>query len=147
MYSKLNNLEQAIVDYTKAITLDSKNKNFLVNRAKAYYANKNSKRAIADYNTAIALYLNDSDLYEQRGNIYYDENDFQQAIYDYTRAFDLGSKNWNLYRERGEKLGDLENAISDYEKYLSNEKQHYLYDSKEIQAKIDELKARLQESK
>lgn len=99
-YSAKELYDQAIADYTEAITLQPDNAVIYVLRGIAYDDNNrdlsHSEPAIADYSKAIALQPAPSDLafaYDHRGTDYQSELLNDQAIADYRAALRVDPNN------------------------------------------------------
>jgi hypothetical protein len=86
------NCQQAIVDYTKAITLNPNYQQAYNNRAYTNMRMKNYKDALPDLNKAIEFNPNYAQALMNRGDIhnYYYAIDRQRAIVDYEKVIALG---------------------------------------------------------
>ncbi|MEW6615701.1 MAG: tetratricopeptide repeat protein [Thermodesulfobacteriota bacterium] len=123
VFSRLKDYQKAIIDYTEAIELDTKDA-----RAGAYYSRGdayselgNYNQAIADYTRAIKLDPKFASAYAGRGFAYDKLGNYQQAIADYTIAIELSPKYAWAYFSRGlvyEKLGNYNQAIVQYSKAI-----------------------------
>ncbi|GHU81374.1 hypothetical protein FACS189468_3840 [Spirochaetia bacterium] len=130
--------QKAIVNYTKAIELDSGSHYSYYHRAHAYDNLKNYEAAIADLTTMITmLYLGikeeyDDDAYARayaygaRGGVYYETGKYADALKDYNDAIDWYNKStkndnkWlaGTHNERAltyKDLGDKTRAKADFE--------------------------------
>ena len=124
------NLEQAIVDYTKAIELDPNSVEAYFNRGIAYQVSDNWEQAIVDYTKTIELGPDYKEAYFNRGDNYYILNNPEQAIADYTKAIELDPNYALAHRNRGYTFfalaimqhdldsGALEQSIADFDQYL-----------------------------
>ena len=109
--------EQAIIDFTAAITIHSDADAF--NNLGLVYANRGDyDSAIENYNSAIEQRPNYALAFNNRGTAYALKDNNQQAIDDYTRSLELSpDEAWNPYTNRGNvhrKLGNFDEAIHDY---------------------------------
>ena len=68
--AKNGNFEQAITDYSKAISLNPNYIDAYIGRGRAYSRKENIKQAISDYNRAILLNPNYAEGYKYRGYAY-----------------------------------------------------------------------------
>ncbi|MFH1634626.1 MAG: tetratricopeptide repeat protein [Chloroflexota bacterium] len=113
----INNLEQAIADYTEAIEIYPLFAEAYNNRGVVYSDLGDYEQAIADYTKAIALDPQFAYAYSNRGVAYAGLGDYMQAISDYTQAIELDPQDATAYYNRGlayADLGDYEPAIADY---------------------------------
>jgi tetratricopeptide (TPR) repeat protein len=74
--------EQAIADYSQALTLDPDFVDAYVGRGLAYYHEGDLERAVADYTEALRLQPHDATIACSRGLAYRDLNQREQAILD-----------------------------------------------------------------
>jgi len=120
-YTKLNQHEQAMEDYDRAIALNPNFAEAYYNRGNAYAKLNQPERAIKDYDRAIALNPNDAAAYNNRGLAYAELNQLERAIKDYDRAIELNPALAEAYNNRGNayaKLNQHERAIKDYDKAI-----------------------------
>ena len=116
-YDRLNDYEQAIVDFTEAIRLDPKYAVAYNGRGNACAELGDYERAIADYTEAIRLDPDYAVAYNNRGYAYDELGDYERAIADYTEAIRLDPDDAVIYRNRGNtynRLKDYEQAIVDF---------------------------------
>ena len=109
--------QQAIDEFTAAISSGDKTKKVFYWRAWCYYLLDKNQEAIADFNKAINLGRTDGDTYVMRGLYYANLDQDDKAIEDYKKAIELGQKDANTYWDRGisfAKLDQDEKAIEDY---------------------------------
>jgi len=85
--------DAAIVDYNKAIELNSKEPTIYFSRALALFNNKSFTPAIADFDKVIELDPKDAMAYFKRGNALEKIGNFEKALTDYQKAADLDSDN------------------------------------------------------
>ena len=112
----------AIKDYTKAIKINPKYSDALINRGNVKLDLNLYKEAIKDYTKAIEFFPQYGDAFYNRGLAKENLKDFKGAIKDYTKAiefFPKGEDAGDAYHGRGyakEMLKDFEGAIKDYTK-------------------------------
>jgi len=97
---KQRNLDQAIIDFTKAIDIDPNLAKAYNNRGVAYAQEGSLSRAIADFTMSIANDPKDAQGYNNRGHAYANEGDFVQAIADYTQAIRINAFYVKAYNNR-----------------------------------------------
>jgi tetratricopeptide (TPR) repeat protein len=120
-YKKQGNLTQAIDDYTKAISINSKHAKAYYNRGNIYAKQDNLLQAIDDYTKAIEINPRYKDAYYNRGNTYGKQGNLIQAITDYTNAIEIDSTYATAYCNRGnayQTQGNFQQAIADYSKAI-----------------------------
>jgi tetratricopeptide (TPR) repeat protein len=116
-----NNYKEAIIEYSKTITIDPNNHAAYFNRGLSKAKLKDYQSAISDYNRAIEINPKDSVAYFNRGNAKYNLKDYQSAISDYNRAIEINPKDSVAYFIRGNakyNLKDYQSAISDYNRAI-----------------------------
>lgn len=127
-YQRLDNLESALADITKAITLATPNKaqstdivyygddfktehselgNLYARRASVYMGLNNNSAALSDFNEALKLSPNDGYILEQRGHLYVSMHENSLAIADITNALNSVAVNTS--------------ESAEYKKYLQEE--------------------------
>lgn len=110
--------EQAIVEFSRAITLDPKNSVFYYDRGLAYFLMQNFEQALADLSEAVGLDPKNPTFYHDRGMVYhfrgilYDAADIFRAISDYSKAIALNPKDLE-YQE------SLKLAYADYSRAIT----------------------------
>ncbi len=82
-----------ILNYSKAIELDSNNEVAYNNRGNAYDDKGNYDQAIKDYNKAIELKPDYADAYSNRAYSYRNKKNYDAAIADYRKALELNPNN------------------------------------------------------
>ena len=113
---KLDNFDQAIVDYTRAIDINPNLAKAYNNRGVAYAREGSLPRAIADFTMAIANNLKDAEAYNNRGRAYARQGNLSQAVFDYTKAIKNNAFYVKAYNNRGlayYKLKEYDKAWSD----------------------------------
>jgi tetratricopeptide (TPR) repeat protein len=116
-YRRMGQLDKAIEDASKAISLDPTSVPAYLDRGIAYYAAKTYDLAIADFSKVIALKPDYVAAYNDRGNAYDDSGDHDAAIADYSHALVLKPDYADAYANRGsayEEKNFNDYAISDY---------------------------------
>jgi tetratricopeptide (TPR) repeat protein len=120
-YKKQGNLTQAIADYTKAISMNSKHAKAYYNRGNTYGKQGNLIQAITDYTSVIEIDSQYAAAYCNRGNAYQTQGNFQQAIADYNKAIEINPDIAGFYSNRGRAYqiqDNLHQAIVDYNKAI-----------------------------
>ena len=117
----------AVADFTQAIKLDPKDKDFFLNRAKAHSIllrvdfNASLAAAVADYSEAIKLDPNFAAAYSGRGRVYEESNQLDKAFADLNRAIELNPNDEVAYYTRAKIYSFRKNytaARNDLEKAL-----------------------------
>jgi len=114
---KKGDLDGAIADFDRAITLNPKDDAPYYNRAQARRLKKDAAGAIADYTKAIELGSTNPAAYNNRGNARSENKDLDGAIADYTRAIELKPDYARAYYNRAftkETKGDKTGAEADF---------------------------------
>ena len=117
----LKEYDAAILQYTKAIEVDSKYKLAYNNRgaSKSWLGKK--EEAILDYKKAIEIDPDFSRAYQNMGDDYSNLKKYTDSYNAYSKAIDLGVNDGNVYNYRGNCLYSLEKykeAIEDYTKAI-----------------------------
>src|SRR5215510_15579567 len=81
--------DQAIADFTQAITLNPQRVEAYHNRGEAYRRQGDYDRALADYTQAITVNSTYAPAYYNRGIVYSNKGDYDRALADYTQALTL----------------------------------------------------------
>ncbi len=121
-YKARGALDEAVADFNKAISLDSRytkayNNGGVVNEAKGAL-----DKAIADFNQAIVLNPGFAEAYNNRGVVLTKIGKFSEAIADFNQAIALSPLYTEAYNNRAvahEKRNASHEAISDYSKAIS----------------------------
>jgi len=98
---KTGNLDQAIVDYTRAIDINPNLAKAYDNRGVAYAKEGSMRRAIDDFTMAIADNPDDAEAYNNRGHAYAEQGNMAQALFDYTHAIEHNAFYVKAYNNRG----------------------------------------------
>ena len=121
LYGKLDKLNEALADYTKAIEINPKYTEAYYNRGNVYGRQGNHSQAIADYTKAIETNAQYAAAYGNRGLAYQSQGNLQQALADFNRAIEINPKYAAAYANRGNVYqiqGNLQQAITDYNKAI-----------------------------
>ncbi|MFN0139494.1 MAG: tetratricopeptide repeat protein [Pyrinomonadaceae bacterium] len=113
--------ELAYDDYTKAIELNSKKPEFLVNRGNASADMKKFDQAFGDYQRAITLDPRYAQAYAQRGILYSTQARIDDALRDFAKSIELDPKYAEPYYNRGTiyfQRKEWAKAIPDFDKYV-----------------------------
>jgi serine/threonine protein kinase/tetratricopeptide (TPR) repeat protein len=119
LYSRTGNNEQAIMDVTKAISLEPEDSVLYENRAYYYEKLHQYQKARDDYTRAIANNASSSWAYGRRGSLEERLDNDKQALSDYSSAIELDPNSYKFYFRRAalyKKLGEKFKALRDYEK-------------------------------
>jgi tetratricopeptide (TPR) repeat protein len=84
--------DQAMADYTKALSIDPGNPVFLANRAVSYAKDGDIQKAMADFNAAIARRPGFGFAFAMRGLTFLATGDEARARADMRKAYDLGER-------------------------------------------------------
>lgn len=119
-HKRKGKVEEAIVDYTKAIEIKPEG-DYFYSRGELHLMQGHSDLALADYTQAIDLGAKSAGLYTNRGFIYSGREDYEQSIDDYTKAIAIDPKYVNAWNNRAvayAALGKHENSVADYSKAI-----------------------------
>lgn len=92
-------IDEAIVDFNKAIKIDPNYAEAYMGRGGAYFFKKDFNQAIGDYSKAIEIDPSASN-YFNRGSVYDFKDDLDQAIIDYTKAIEIDPSDEEAYINR-----------------------------------------------
>ncbi len=121
VYSEEDDLVQAMLDCSKAITLNPNYAEAYYNRGLIYDKQGNFTQALSDYNKAIELNPSYPEAYNNRGVTYANQDNITQSISDYSKAIGLNPNYAEAYNNRGiiyAKKNDFAQAISDFNKAI-----------------------------
>jgi tetratricopeptide (TPR) repeat protein len=116
-----NDLNLSLMDYNKALVLDSNYVAAFKNRGIVWREKGEYDESIADFNKAIVLSPNNSDAYNGRGITWSKKGNYDRAIADYTKAIELNPKHADAYKNRGNAFLLLKlnkKAADDFNRYL-----------------------------
>ncbi len=124
--AEVNDLRQAISQYTAALELDPTDAEAYYQRGSLYYKQADYDKAIADFSNAIEHgYVPLSYPYYDRARANYEVGDYKATVRDYTRSLELDPDCENQcyldYYNRGRaqhQLGEYKAAIGDYTRAL-----------------------------
>jgi tetratricopeptide (TPR) repeat protein len=140
-------LERAITELDKAISIDPDYIEYYLNRGSVYRQLGNYESALNDFDKAIDR-ASDQMLqlagYYERAVLYHLCNHYEQAIADYTRVIALHPKFPVAYVNRGiayEEWGKIQEAIADFQRFikLSKDKKH----KSEISKRVERLRVKM----
>lgn len=119
IYAKLNLLDKANLDFSKAISLDPYNSDLYAFRADFYENDKNDfSNALMDYSKAIELYPSNIQYWLRRGYMYLDKlSNNVKALEDFNKILEIDSTNIDAINAIGivyKKDGNYQNAILTY---------------------------------
>jgi protein O-mannosyl-transferase len=120
-YQTKGNLEQAILDYNRAIAIEPNYVEAYSNRGAVYQNKGNLDQAFLDCNKAIEINPNYAGAYINRGNAHKDKGNPDQAFSDYNKAIEIAPNYAKAYNNRGnahKAKGNLDQAILDYNKAI-----------------------------
>ena len=106
--NKLNDKKNALTDLNKGVDLDPKN--YLIERAKFYYRQKELKNAERDYNLLIDLNKSYSESYNERGLFYGLIGEYEKAHKDFEKSISIDTSNTSVYYYR-HKIYEKQNLI------------------------------------
>ena len=116
-HAELGEYQQAIDDYTLAITIEPGDSKIHYARGSAYAELGKYQPAIDDYTLAITIEPGDPTLHYARGFAYDELGEYQRAIDDYDQSIAINPVQAGSYINRGfayDKLGNYQQAIADY---------------------------------
>lgn len=128
-YYMLEEYERAILDYSYALSLDSKCTPAYCNRGLAYSHLEEYKRAIADFTRAIEIDANDVSSYYNRGNAYALLEDYKRAIADYDSVLRRDDSHALAHYNRGNARAhcqEYELAIADYSRAIDENSAYFV---------------------
>lgn len=99
-YSNKGMYDEAIVEFTKAISSNPRNAVAFYNRGLAYHKNRRSDEAFSDYSTAIEIDPHNSEVYYNRGIIQYSRGNSDQAVSDWSKAIEINPGSAAIYQKR-----------------------------------------------
>ena len=114
---RMQQYDDAIVDYTRAIDIDSAFVQAYFYRGATYDTVQRYDKAIADYTRAIEIDSTYAEAYINRGATYDTVQRYDEAIADYTRAIEIDSTYAEAYINRGITYGNqylYHQALEDY---------------------------------
>jgi len=142
---KLEDYEEAVVCYSKAIDIDPEDDDVYFFRGFAHTRLKQYEKALADYNRAIELNPQNTEHFAHRGELFILLQNFEQALADFSRIINIAPSNSNSYYNRGliyQKMEKFQSALNDFSKVAELEP-----DMDGIQDIITGLKRKVQDNR
>lgn len=127
-YQDINEFDEAIKDYTRAINLDLKCVPAYYDRSICYMMLGEYDEAIADISRVIELSPDNEKGYICRAYIYFESDQFENAINDCNEAININSKSSDHYISRGWYywvIGECDRAFADYNAALNLGSENY----------------------
>jgi lipoprotein NlpI len=121
-YQQKGDTDNAIADYSQAISNDPKLSEPYNNRGKIYADKRDYDNAIADFSLAISTGQKNVLAYFNRGIAYCNKRDYARAIDDLSIAISMNPKQSEFYQSRGTcylRNGDTDRAIAEYSQAIS----------------------------
>lgn len=128
-YYEANKYEDAIKEYTEAITLEGNNALYYHNRGWAYLNSSKDNEAMADFNKAIEIDSNFANAYNGRADIYLRQDKIDEAKRNFKKAaliyidkeeYDYAEKALNKAVEADYKDGEAYYYLAEIETYREN---------------------------
>jgi len=120
-YTKLDRLDEALKDSSKAIELDPEHLEAWICRGNAYVKVNQFDKAVADYSKAIDLAPNNARAWAGRGYAYAQQGQWDKALADYSKAIALDDRLAEAWCDRGQayaKFGNIDQALADCSKAI-----------------------------
>ncbi|MBS9385066.1 MAG: tetratricopeptide repeat protein [Dolichospermum sp. BR01] len=120
-FYKLEDYQNAISSYSKAIESNPNNEIYYKQRGDAHYFLGNYEDAIKNYNQVISNTITDIGFYIKKGDAYCCLKKYLMAILDYNRAIDINPNNADFYIKRGDAYCCLKEYLTanlDYSKAI-----------------------------
>lgn len=143
-YLKAEKFDDAVVSYTKAISIDPEDDDLYFYRGLAYSRSKQYEKALADYCKAIGLNPNNTAYYTNRGDLLIELQHFDRAISDFNHVIETTPSDPYAYYRRGwiyYNMGKHQSALMDFSKLAEVHP-----DRDEIQDIITGLKRKMQDN-
>jgi tetratricopeptide (TPR) repeat protein len=121
-YFNVRLYDLALQDLVRAETINQKNEQTFLLKARVEEVLHKWEEAINDYTVAIQLCPNDTVALNNRGTVYNRFNDHTDALNDFDKVISLDSNYWQAYNNRAlvyQQLGDNAKAIDDYNRALT----------------------------
>ncbi len=150
-YKKLNDFDNVILNYKKAIELNPSNYNALYNLSLAYKDTGDISNAVLYARKCTEINENDDEICALLSGYYEEANDYKNAINSLERAIFINNKNYLYYYNLGvlySKIDDRKRAIKAYNNAIFLNKLHAesyvnlaaLYKNDDIQTALNYLK-------
>jgi tetratricopeptide (TPR) repeat protein len=122
-----NLYNNAIKDFTRAININPKFVDALINRGSAYAKLGRFNDALTDFNDSLKYEKKDAVLYNKRGEIFLQNNLFDQAIKDFSSAIVLNPMFSDAFLNRGRAYSEKsmpEEAMNDFNQAIKADSDH-----------------------
>lgn len=123
----LDESEKALLNYTRAIELNSQDAIAYSNRGVTYYDLEQYDAALADFTRAIELNPQDAIAYYNRGNLYDGTQQYDAALADYGKAIEVSPKYIIAYNNRGVTHAEMQQydaALADFTRVIELDPQN-----------------------
>jgi tetratricopeptide (TPR) repeat protein len=120
IYYNKGDYQNAVDDYTRAISLNPKNHGSYISRGNTYAKLNDMPKALADFDKYAELEPQSTSPFTARGRLYKEQGDFAKAVEEYSKAIQI-SPNASVYFGRGQVyVADKkwDQAISDFSKAI-----------------------------
>jgi protein O-mannosyl-transferase len=120
-YRQRNELEKALADYNKALTINPKYHLALSNKGKVYFEYKDYDKALENYSLALKYKPDDVASLTNRAAVYGLKNQYDLALKDLEKSVELDSNYYQAYFNRSILYSNLrrwQDCINDCSKYL-----------------------------
>ena len=120
-YADLNNYEEAIKDFSMAISINANAEDGYSHRGNSYLYRGMYEHAIKDFRRTIDLNGELDKAYYNMGIAYHNSGNYEEAMKSYTRSMELNPDFDKVYNNRGNlfnRSGDLKGAIKDYSRAI-----------------------------
>jgi tetratricopeptide (TPR) repeat protein len=114
-------MDLAVIEFTKALSIDQKLLHARFNRAKVHFSRKNYAAALADYDSAVTIAPSTAQVYFNRGVFLRETQKFEAAIADFSSAIRYTPTQTAAITERGITyiaIGKYDEAINDFKQSL-----------------------------
>jgi len=121
-YEKAGKTEQALADYTTAISLKPQSSYTYMHRGMLLQKLGQFGPAMEDFNTAISLDPGAADTYIARGRAFKNNGQIERAIEDFNRGIKIAPEGYAAFNDRGmayQVLGRPDVALGDFTKAVS----------------------------
>lgn len=120
-YRKEGQIDKALADYNKALSIKPNSYQVLSNRAKIYFDQNKAELALEGYNKSLAIRDDQFEALSNRGAAFAKLGRYKEALQDFKKSEELKPEYDNLYKNRAlthSNMGLHEKAVADYQKYL-----------------------------
>jgi tetratricopeptide (TPR) repeat protein len=115
MHFSLADPQKALVNYERALELNSNYDSVYKNRGLIYHNMGEYEKALDDYNCALELNPEYAKVYFNRGNTYGNMGEYQKALDDYNQALELNAEYIAAYNNQGvayKSMGEYETVCA-----------------------------------